>query len=1000
MNDDRAMCELCDHEVRWFLGESGEGAICLACIVVILEEESELVVWKKPALRQLLQLLGTKQESFAQLLVDEARLSMHMCNCLLGLLTASDLCPLINEAVLMIVNCAQSPELVNCLLEVISQQCLVVQNYNKCVGHFSLVGRLASSIPAPFIEFVCGGLQQPESSVSLSAVSVLLPVFREPSSCAILTHLSEFLIGNLSRVLSQLPLNNQNALLGMLGLLIHSICNPLYMALIQGLLRVLLSAGITVTSSDLLAPMISSFKRLLLGAPSVVQSACVQCLMALLGSAHCESILLKVDVAGAESIVVALSNAVDSMSPDTVIQGLQLLSCILLKHRHGRLLPSAVAHQMLCALHSALKNPQRPLFQAATDAFLKMLTLDHLGCPVPFGQLLSMLNSIVSRIPVRQYKQTFDAAKKETKALNDLLTITSKACRFASACKDQPTSDASAFRVHSLVNFEADSLEDFSLGCQSILSLKCLPHLTNTDSTSFDALKNALNSIIDLSKVVPKNKFHEFAEKLADGGFISFCLQVKTKHGEALTQEVSKALTCVIHEIDSSVDADDLQKVIYFINWSSDSISEDIVSDGLLVLLKCAELHSDQVLSSEQLHFMLDAIWQQHASLHLLINSLHLIMMHDLKLSSASLLNLLAAIQQDTSTITEVLLQNPKYLTWVFSEEEIAETCGLPAVMFVLREVDVDVWTGVVQELAPQNNLFVKTCLELITVGSEVSLMLNIERILSPSILNAQTPIPDGVEHLIKSLPLLINSMFLNSDPCFHPGLASLLRLQSQVLQHQDDSNVKILFHVQNVLSRNELDENLEMAALNFIAMTSIHALLRKRTDSQLDIIHKGLNDQLIAACSAMMNTEMPVDIPLSSFADILPGPSSVGPLSLYASLLLSNGSSPKFIEKFTKSHHQCMLLIIQQNLAMMKCVAECETITKRIIEDFSSNEEKYREGSLEAALLEKNATEIMKKEAGRREGLHLKWGEVRMQDLHRTMLLNCLKEISLQLTL
>lgn len=106
-----------------------------------------------------------------------------------------------------------------------------------------------------------------------------------------------------------------------------------------------------------------------------------------------------------------------------------------------------------------------------------------------------------------------------------------------------------------------------------------------------------------------------------------------------------------------------------------------------------------RILSREQLELALNALWMRQTSTsHLLLNSLHLIMvsilsyltflylilfmqMCDLTLSAESLHNVLSNLQQSLSSVLdEVLLCHPKHLRWVFSEKCIAESCGMQAV--------------------------------------------------------------------------------------------------------------------------------------------------------------------------------------------------------------------------------------------------------------------------------------------------------------------------------
>lgn len=314
---------------------------------------------------------------------------------------------------------------------------------------------------------------------------------------------------------------------------------------------------------------------------------------------------------GSESIVVALSNAVDSMSSDAVLHGMQLFSLILQRWRSGAVWGHLTWRQFLlsgtqpsgvvrghywrvsrlirccvcCSVCWRLRREvcsKRPLtpstassrtltpWPSVTLHWPLTFSLDHLAkCPVPFAQLSVILNCVLSRISL-QRRCTRTAASKQAKALADLLTITSRACRSVWGFSEQRCSFA-LLQVRCCLqrspNGRCECVQDcvmrwrwrisasrflwrlsgdavFEMSASSLGGLpqsfsSCPPglywdlFLQNLDSTSPAVLKNALDSIFCLSKVVQKEEFHEFAEKLAESGFISFCLQLKTLHGWA-----------------------------------------------------------------------------------------------------------------------------------------------------------------------------------------------------------------------------------------------------------------------------------------------------------------------------------------------------------------------------------------------------------------------------------------------------------------------------------
>jgi hypothetical protein len=134
-------------------------------------------------------------------------------------------------------------------------------------------------------------------------------------------------------------------------------------------------------------------------------------------------------------------------------------------------------------------------------------SLDHLGSAVPFSQLMTMLRVVISRIPVKHYKRTVKSAKKEEKALNDLLTIVLRAfqfvsysiqmnfCllvlhfnRFAVSCKHNPSSDSTNFKIPTSET-KSYSLADFALDCLKLFKEKCLPYILvchGNNSLSFE----------------------------------------------------------------------------------------------------------------------------------------------------------------------------------------------------------------------------------------------------------------------------------------------------------------------------------------------------------------------------------------------------------------------------------------------------------------------------------------------------------------------------------
>ncbi|XP_053326254.1 meiosis inhibitor protein 1 [Spea bombifrons] len=283
------------HDTCWLLSgrESEDSAVCLACVIEIVEDEAVAVVRKKHVLSTFQMVLKNSSSIVIELLTSDGRVCTHFIETLLGMLLSIEDGPvldLVTDILVQLMVELKLEHLFHCVLDECHKQLLETSSIIAILPVFSFLGKLVNAMPhladmfstehCNLVECMPRGLMYPNESIKSAVCYLYGKLYSSPAAAEKLSnHFIENLCGPfLATLESALTKELQINCMGLLKQLLNS----------EHFVSVIMSEsgyqGDSESTPTLQAlnPLPLVLKKVLLCKEELLQIASTQCITAIL----------------------------------------------------------------------------------------------------------------------------------------------------------------------------------------------------------------------------------------------------------------------------------------------------------------------------------------------------------------------------------------------------------------------------------------------------------------------------------------------------------------------------------------------------------------------------------------------------------------------------------------------------------------------------------------------------------------------------------------------
>jgi hypothetical protein len=433
-----------NHDTSWMARGSAFKIICVACLIEMLEDKEVLAIRKRKILTELLVLL-CRDDKLVEVLSTNIRVCSHLCVILGDLLEASNeaVSEMAIEGVIQLACKLRNELIVREMVDNIESKILGLNNLRKSCPYIALFGKLVHMITllgeelvvqkSKLLNYFISNLSFPEETIRISLLYLMLGVCQNKSAksnlsteskAVIFKNCCESLMDGKTKVISM----NSLALLQSftcqedveeLGLLNGENEGKDKRAFLgSALKKVILNTDESIQIGGI--QCMTKFLNLDGSEESILSKALLQCGLAefvfegletnndiVLASLFCcltefcnstEFFKGSYSVYGIDSVVAAMYKALKLQNPETIQQGLHVLSIIITKQPRGVLLFSngTIFERCLNAIEECFKSMEYKVLQEAINVVLSLLRIDQMPSGFSIERMLPLLSAVIS----------------------------------------------------------------------------------------------------------------------------------------------------------------------------------------------------------------------------------------------------------------------------------------------------------------------------------------------------------------------------------------------------------------------------------------------------------------------------------------------------------------------------------------------------------------------------------------------------------------------------
>lgn len=431
------------HDSSWIFRGSSVSIVCVACLIETLEERETLAIRKRKSLTEIILLLS-RDEKLVEILKKNVRITSHLCQILVNLLESTQVgvFQISLEGLVQIAFKVQSDVLIREILDTVESKILSINNYRKTYPFVVLMGKIVDAIPLLGEEVVAQkpklwkyctkGLSFPDETVVVALLYLILSIYKSPKAKERTT---VEIKSDVFKKCCENLINGKNN-----DVKINSLALLQCYASSEGIQSVKLISedkegtdARTMLGNALKKLVLSTDQGLQVGGiqittkllsidtqEKVLSSAFLRCGLAeflfealetnndiVLASLFCcltelcncaEFFTGSYSIYGIDSVVSAIIKAVNLQNPETLQQGLHVLSTII--SRQKKEVPlfnnGTIFDRCLKITEECLKAMEYKVLQEALQLVRSLLRVDQLPSGYDVTRLLSSLNGVVA----------------------------------------------------------------------------------------------------------------------------------------------------------------------------------------------------------------------------------------------------------------------------------------------------------------------------------------------------------------------------------------------------------------------------------------------------------------------------------------------------------------------------------------------------------------------------------------------------------------------------
>lgn len=433
------------HDSTWMVKGSGFKILCIACLIEALEDKEVLAIRKRKILSEILVLLS-RDDKMAAVLSTNLRVCSHLCGILVSLLEMDNeaICEMAIEGLVQLACKLRREIIVREIVDNAEKKVSGINNLRKSCAYITLLGRLVNMIAplgeemairkSKLLEYCISNLQFPEEKSRISLMYLVLGICQNNTAK------------------SKLSTENRNTIF-------KSVCESLAEAKSRAIIMNSLALLQTFTNpEDVEALGISdgdkegqdgrgllgkALKKVILDTDESIQIGGIQCTTKFLSfdskectlsrgllqcglaeflfegletnndvvlaslfcclSGFCNSTEFfkgSYSVYGIDSVVAGMYKALKLQNPETIQQGLHVLSTIIAKQPMGVPLFSngATFEKCLNAIQECFNSMEYKVLQEAINVVGSLLRVDQLPSGFDIKGMLPSLSAVISLI--------------------------------------------------------------------------------------------------------------------------------------------------------------------------------------------------------------------------------------------------------------------------------------------------------------------------------------------------------------------------------------------------------------------------------------------------------------------------------------------------------------------------------------------------------------------------------------------------------------------------
>lgn len=432
------------HDSSWIFRGASFKILCVACLVETLEDKEALAIRKRKCLTEILLLLS-RDKKLVDTLTVNSRISSHLCQILVNLLesTQDGISQMSIEAIMQLLVGLQNEVLVREILNIIEDKVLSLNNFRKTYPFVVLLGKIIDAIPLvaeeiivhkrKLWEYCISGMSFPDEKAVAALLYLVLGTFRNNKaketisvevkvtifkSCCnhVINGINKDVKANSLAVLQSCIGLQDNEFIKLLSgeakeskdiqEIIANALKKLVLSTDQGLqiggiqlTTKLMSADCierTLSASLLRNGLAEFLFEALETNNDIVLASLFCCLTELCKCA--EFFKGSYSIYGIDSVVTAVAKAISLQNPETLQQGLHVLSTIISKQKKDVPLFSngTIFGRCLMVSEECLKAMEYKVLEETLHLVRSLLRVDQLPSGYNVVGIISTLNGIVA----------------------------------------------------------------------------------------------------------------------------------------------------------------------------------------------------------------------------------------------------------------------------------------------------------------------------------------------------------------------------------------------------------------------------------------------------------------------------------------------------------------------------------------------------------------------------------------------------------------------------